>query len=59
MPLKLSPWSVALGLLLILMVATILGWVPFLTPWDVFWMVMLVACVWLIKRVFFSGKKEQ
>ncbi len=57
MALKLSPWSAALGLLILLMLAAILGLVPFLTPWDVFWMVLLVACVWLIVRVFFSGKK--
>lgn len=56
MRLKLSPWSAALGLLLLLMIASMLGLVP-LTPWNVFWIVLLVACVWLIMRVFFSGKK--
>ncbi len=58
MAFKLSPWSAALGLLILLMLAAILGLVPFLTPWDVFWMVLLVACLWLIVRVFFSGKKS-
>jgi hypothetical protein len=58
MKVKLSPWSVALGLLIILMAASIMGLVPFFTPWDVFWMFLLVACVWLIVRVFFSGKKS-
>lgn len=58
MAIKLSPWSAMLFLLVLLMVATIFHLVPFFTPWDVFWMVMLVACVWLIVRVFFSGKKE-
>ncbi len=58
MPIKLSPWSVAMGLLIILMAATILGLVPFFTPWDVFGMFLLVACVWLIVRVFFPGKKS-
>jgi hypothetical protein len=58
MKLRLSPWSAALGFLILLMIASILGLVPFITPWDVFWMVLLVACVWLIMRVFFSGKKR-
>ena len=57
MKLKLSPWSAALGFLILLMIASMLGLVP-LTPWNVFWMVLLVACVWLIMRVFFSGKKS-
>ncbi len=57
MKLKLSPWSAALGFLIILMLAAIVGLVP-LTVWNIFWMVLLVACVWLIMRVFFSGKKE-
>ncbi len=56
MAVKLSPWSAALGFLILLMVAAMLGLVP-LTTWNVFWMVLLVACVWLIMRVFFSGKK--
>ena len=57
MRLRLSPWSAALGFLILLMVASMLGLVP-LTSWNVFWMVLLVACVWLIVRVFFSGKKD-
>jgi hypothetical protein len=56
MKLKLSPWSAVLGFLILLMVAAILGILP-LTPTEVFWIVLLVACVWLIVRVFFSGKK--
>jgi hypothetical protein len=57
MKLKLSPWSAVLGFLILLMVASILGILP-LTPMEVFWIVLLVACVWLIVRVFFSGKKS-
>ncbi len=58
MALKLSPWSVALGLLILLMIGTILNLVPFFNTMDVFWMALMVACVWLIVRVFFSGKKS-
>lgn len=56
MKLKLSPWSAILGLLLLLMVASILGLVPYLTATHIFWIAVTVACVWLIMRVFFSGK---
>ncbi len=55
MKLRLSPWSAILGLLLLLMVASFLGLVP-LTATQIFWIVVTVACVWLIMRVFFSGK---
>lgn len=57
MKLRFSPWSVALGLLLLLMIASLLGLVP-LTSWNIFWMVVTVACVWAIMRIFFPEKKK-
>ncbi len=56
MAIRLSPWSAALGFLILLMIASMLGLVS-LTASNIFWMVLLVACVWLIVRVFFPGKK--
>jgi uncharacterized membrane protein YuzA (DUF378 family) len=57
MKVKFSPWSIALGLLVLVMIASILGWVP-LTPWNVFWIVVTVASVWAIMKIFFSEKKS-
>jgi hypothetical protein len=57
MKLKFSPWSAALGFLILVMVASILGLIP-LTYWNVFWIVVTVACVWAIMRIFFSEKKS-
>jgi hypothetical protein len=57
MKLKFSPWSAALGFLILVMIASILGWVP-LTYWNVFWIVVTVACVWAIMRIFFPEKKK-
>jgi hypothetical protein len=57
MKIKLSPWSIVIGLLVILMALSMLGVVPYVTPMNVFWLVVTVATVWLIIRVFFSEKK--
>lgn len=58
MKLKLSPWSVVLGLLILLMIASILGMVPYVSPMNVFWLVVTVACVWGIMTIFFPKKKS-
>ncbi len=58
MGLKFSPWSVVLGLLVILMVAAILGLVPYVSPMNVFWLAVTVFCVWGIMKLFFSEKKS-
>ncbi|HTY89847.1 MAG TPA: hypothetical protein VMC84_01595 [Methanocella sp.] len=57
MKLTFSPWSAALGLLVLLMIASILGLVPYVTPISVFWLVVTVFCLWAIKKIFFSEKK--
>jgi hypothetical protein len=57
MKIRFSPWSIALGLLVLLMIAAILGWIP-LTPWNIFWIVVMVASVWAIKKIFFSEKRS-
>jgi hypothetical protein len=57
MKIKLSPWSVILGLLILLMVASMLGLVPYVSPMNVFWLVVTVACVWGIMTIFFPKKK--
>jgi len=58
MKIKLSPWSAVLGLLMLLMIASILGLVPYVTPMNVFWLVVTVACLWGIKTIFFPKKKS-
>lgn len=58
MKLKFSPWSAVLGLLILLMIASILGLVPYVTPMNVFWLVVTVACVWAIMTIFFGKKKS-
>jgi uncharacterized membrane protein YuzA (DUF378 family) len=57
MRIRLSPWSIVLGLLVLVMIASILGWVP-LTPWNVFWIFITVASVWAIMWIFFPKKKS-
>ena len=54
---RLSPWSIALGLLVLVMIAAILGIVP-LTPWNVFWIVVTVFCVWAIMRFLFPPENN-
>jgi hypothetical protein len=58
MKLKFSPWSVVLGLLILLMIASILGLVPYVTPMGVFWLVVTVTCIWAITTIFFPKKKS-
>ena len=58
MKLKFSWWSAILLLLVLLMVASLFGWVPYVTPTNIFWLVITVFCVWLIMRIFFSEKKS-
>ncbi len=58
MKLKLSPWSIVLGLLILLMIASILGMVPYVSPMSVFWLAVTVACIWGIKTIFFPKKKS-
>ena len=58
MKLKFSWWSAILLLLILLMVASLFGVVPYVTTMDIFWLVITVFCVWLIMKVFFSEKKS-
>lgn len=58
MKLKFSPWSAVLGFLVLLMIASILGLVPYVTPMNVFWLVVTVFCFWAIMKLFFSEKKS-
>lgn len=53
---RLSPWSAAIGLLVLLMAAAILGLVPYVQPMDVFWLAVTVFCAWCIKRLLFPEK---
>jgi hypothetical protein len=57
MNLKLSWWSIALGLLALLIVFSIFGIVK-LDAWSIFWLAVTVFCVWAIMRTFFPKKME-
>lgn len=57
MNLKLSWWSIALGLLALLIVFSMLGIVT-LDAWSIFWLAVTVFCVWAIMRLFFPKKTE-
>lgn len=57
MKLKFSPWIAALGLLLVLMILSYFSMIP-IKPWDIFWLVITVACVWAIMKMFFSDNKK-
>jgi len=59
MKIKLSPWSAVLGLLMLLMDRLrSSGAVPYVTPMNVFWLVVTVACLWGIKTIIFPKKKS-
>ncbi len=57
MKLKFNPWIAAVGLLLVLMILSFFGMIP-VKPFDIFWLVITVACVWAIMKIFFSDKKK-
>jgi hypothetical protein len=56
MRVRLSAWVAILGLLLLVMLAAVLRLLP-ISPWDVFWLFVTVACVWAIVRIFYTEKK--
>ena len=57
MDIKFSPWSALIGLLFLLMIASMLHLLP-ITYWFFFWLVIIVACIWALKRIFYPEKKE-
>lgn len=57
MKLKLSWWSIALGLLALLIIFSMFGIVK-LDAWSIFWLAVTVFCVWAIMRLFFPKKTE-
>ncbi len=56
MRVRLTAWVAILGLLLLVMLAAVLRLLP-ISPWDVFWLFVAVACVWAMLRIFYEGKK--
>ena len=58
MRLRFSWWSVVLGLLILIAIAAILGWIPYFTSMDVLWLAVTVFCVWIIWRYFLSDRKS-
>ncbi len=57
MKLKFNPWIAAMGLLLVLMILAFFNMIP-IHPFDIFWLVITVACVWAIMKIFFSDRKK-
>jgi len=58
MRLRFSWWSAVLGLLVLVLVAAMFGWIPYVTPTNVFWLAVTVFCVWIIWKYFISDKKS-
>ncbi|MCD1293583.1 hypothetical protein CUJ83_01045 [Methanocella sp. CWC-04] len=58
MDIKFSWWSAVIGLMLLLMILSVIGIVQVNTM-DIFWIVVTVACIWAIMRLFFPKDRPQ
>lgn len=56
MKLRLTWWSIAIGLVLLAMILSLLG-IIHIDVIGLFWIVVTIACVWTIMKIFFSGKR--
>ena len=51
MELKLSPWSVALLLIIVVLALNVLG-IVHVDAWGIFGLAVTIACAWAIYRIF-------
>ena len=56
MKFPISPWIVIMGICIFLMIVSLA-----LSPglfWFMFWLFVIVVCVWAIKKIFFEDTKK-
>jgi hypothetical protein len=53
---RFSPWVIILGLILLAEIGSVFGIIP-VSPMDIFWLAVTVACIWAILK-FVLPKKE-
>ncbi len=56
MKVKLSGWSIALLLIIIILVLDLIGIIPHVNSWDILWIVVTIGSAWLIYYIFLKEK---